>query len=347
MGCGTSTAAPAVAPVVASQQDGTIEDESILTVIRKMRSVDGQISLNGRSRDVTPKQLESIMAAIDLLDVKEYAGKFSQLSWNAIQESAATTLVMPSTIHQGNTTTCGPITCLEAMACFRPAMYARLVLAVYGRGQVIDASGRPWGATPDLKADLLASAPPPSIRSASVADWMVATAMSAELKDQDLFRDLLGHDDYLGGDAFGPDGRTVDFVRGLTTPWDIKKFLTELVGCTSIDRDLMYWVPRPSTTEKMKALTASGALAAGEVVLLCLISDTLWHLAEKRRDVEKADGWAIPEHWVRVRSVEESLAEYGVLEISLFSMGEVQERRVSHAGWQRICFEAVFGTLNG
>ena len=84
--------------------------------------------------------------------------------------------------------------------------------------------------------------------------------MIAELKDQSTIRDLLGHDDYLGGDARSPDGsKTVDFSRGLTCAWDVRKFLTELLGCSETDRGMAYWIPRPSLTERMISLTKSTA----------------------------------------------------------------------------------------
>lgn len=41
---------------------------------------------------------------------------------------------MPSTIHQGDTTTCGAVSVLEAMAMHRPMHYARFVLAIWKGG---------------------------------------------------------------------------------------------------------------------------------------------------------------------------------------------------------------------
>jgi len=143
---------------------------------------------------------EAVKAAIDVLDVKDVniKGKWPHIEWGAVQSAASTTLFRPSTIDQGGTTTCGAISVLEAMAYFRPALYSTLVLAVYRRGQVVDHEGRPWGDTPDLRPQLLEAEPPSSIPSTSIADWMVATSMIAELKDQSTIFDLLGHDDYLG-----------------------------------------------------------------------------------------------------------------------------------------------------
>ena len=90
------------------------------------------------------------------------------------------------------------------------------------------------GDTPDINPKLLASAPADSIEEDSVADWMVATSMIAELKDQDFFREQLGHADFLGQDAKGPDGeKTVDYERGLTTAWDVARMMRELLGCST------------------------------------------------------------------------------------------------------------------
>jgi len=100
---------------------------------------------------------------------------------------------------------------------------------------------------------------------------------------------------------------------------------------------MAYWVPRPSVTDKMIELTASGALERGEVVLLCLISDTQW------KDDYNSPGWANPEHWVRVRAVEATGDE---LHVSVFSFGGVQDRTLSKEDWGRIYFEALFGKLN-
>lgn len=70
--------------------------------------------------------------------------------------------------------------------------------------------------------------------------------MIAELKDQSLMYDMLGHDDYLGQDAIGPDGKqTVDFKKGLTAAWDVKKMMYELLGCKDVDR---YARRRPRTS---------------------------------------------------------------------------------------------------
>ena len=67
---------------------------------------------------------------------------------------------------------------LLALPVARPAVYARLVLAVY-RGRIAGHDGAGWGGSPDLNPDLLASHPAESVMvnsftALSVADWMVA-----------------------------------------------------------------------------------------------------------------------------------------------------------------------------
>jgi len=339
MGCGASTSNKKITLEKCEQQtDDKIEDEDILALLRD-RSLQPVIGV-GRTK-------EALKAALNLLDLKDdqVSGKWPQLAWQDLQESAVSSILKPSTIHQGDTTTCGAISVLEAMVYYRPSTYAQLVLAIYTAGQVRTHDGLPWGDTPDVRPELLAAAPPDSITGRSVADWMAASAMIAELKDQTWLRDMMGHDEYLGGDATGPDGKTVDHARGLMFAWDVRKMMKELLGCSEVERDRAYWMPFPSITDKMIALTASGALDRGETVLICLISNTLWKQAELSPNVEGADGWAVPEHWVRVRSVVDN--GYGdMLTVSVFSFGEVQSWAISKAGWQRIYFEALFGKLN-
>lgn len=79
-------------------------------------------------------------------------------------------------------------------------------------------------------------------------------------------------------------------------------------------------------------------------VLIVLISHTLWMKAQYAPSVEGEAGWAMPEHWVRVRSVVDEGG--GMLGVSVFSFGEVQSWSISKAGWQRVYFEALFGKLN-
>ena len=104
-----------------------------------------------------------------------------------------------------------------------------------------------------------------------------ATAAIAELKEQSVVDSALGHADFLGQDAVGPDGKqTVDFKRGLTSPWHIRDLLQGLLGAGKVRREMSYWSATP--TERMVELTASGALERGEYVVLGTICDTLWHI---------------------------------------------------------------------
>jgi len=286
-----------------------------------------------------------IKSAIDLFDLKpeDVAGKkWRQIEFDDVQHSAVITIMKPSTIHQGDTTTCGAICVLEAMAYFRPKLYSKLVLAVYLHGQIRTHDGHPWGDTPDLKPALLDASPPDSIDGRSVADWMVATSMIAELKDISTIRDLLDQDDYLGQDARSPDGsKTVDHARGLTFAWDVKKFMIDLLGCASVDRSTTYWLSSSSLTDRMIELTSSGALESGSNLVICLIDDTAWEAAEYTNPENVDRTW--PKHWVRVRSV---VQEYpGHLTIDVFSFGSVQTRSMTKNGWQRLYFETLIGTL--
>lgn len=283
-------------------------------------------------------------AAIDYIDddSKAVAGKWSALTWTSVQGSAVATLLMPSTIHQGGTTLCGAVTVLEAMAMHRPMLYARLVLAVWN-GRVETWDGKPWGDTPALKPELLAASPPDSITANSIADWMTATAMIAELKDQSFFRDLLGHDDYLGQDAHGPDGATIDHARGLTTAWDVSKFIRDLLGCASTRRELSYWAAREAPLNQVLDLTSTGALERGTDVVIMLISDTLWRDCEYYPAAADKPGWYTPQHWVRLRSIED--VGGGMLTVKVFSFGEVQSRELSRAGFGRLVFEFIFGSF--
>jgi len=64
--------------------------------------------------------------ALDLLDISSAAaaGRWTSmvLTWDEVQVPAGSTLLMPSTIYQGSTTTCGAICILETMATHRPAI---------------------------------------------------------------------------------------------------------------------------------------------------------------------------------------------------------------------------------
>ena len=106
----------------------------------------GKVTFQDRTRPVTEDQWKHVQNALSLLD-KEVAGKWPKLTWAEVQKSAATTLVMPSTIHQGKTTTCGAVSTLEAMASYHPEVYARLVLSVWADGRVVTCEGKPWGDT--------------------------------------------------------------------------------------------------------------------------------------------------------------------------------------------------------
>ena len=59
--------------------------------------------------------------------------------------------------------------------------------------------------------------------------------------------------------------------------------------------------------------------------------------------MEDAEGWASAEHWVRIRSVESTGGE--MLDVKLFSFGEVQQASLSRKAFGRIYFEVVFGTF--
>merc|ERR1711924_304551 len=199
----------------------------------------GKVTFRDRTRPVTEDQWKHTQNAISLLD-KDVSGKWTSLTWSEVQKSATTTLLMPSTVHQGKTTTCGSVSVIEAMASYHPEVYARLVLSIWADGRLITCEGKPWGDTPDINPRLLASKPADSIEEDSVADWMVAASMIAELKDQSFFRELLGHAEYLGQDARSPDGKkTVDYDRGLTTAWDVARMMRELIGC-STEREMCY-----------------------------------------------------------------------------------------------------------
>ena len=117
----------------------------------------------------------------------------------------------------------------------------------------------------------------------------------------------------------------------------------ELLGCAKTERCMAYWVARPSVTERMTELTGSGALERGETVVVCLISDTLWKLSDSAPTLADAP-MGQPEHWVRVRAVRD--VGGGMLDVAVFSFGEVQTRILSAGAWGRCYFEAIFAELN-
>ena len=346
----TTTTKPgkAVPQAALSTEPVEIKDTDLREMISSTTLRDGLLWFAGRSRPLDGAQLARVEAAIKIIDV-DAAGKWSAIKWSDVQRSAAATLLMPSTIHQGDTTLCGAVSVLEAMAMHRPMQYSKLVLAVWSEAKVIGARGQPWGDEPELNPALLASAPVKSIASASedhysIADWMVATAMIAELKDQSYFRDMLGHDEYLGQDATGPNGQTVDLERGLTSPWDVKKMLIELLGCGDVERYVSYWIARDAPIDKMLACTASGAFERGEVVCVAAIASWFWNAACKgEEDVTKIEGTAMADHFVRVRSVEDVGEQ--MLRVKVFSYGEVQQATVKRAGFARCLFDSCFGNL--
>jgi len=264
------------------------------------------------------------------------------LSWDEIQESATETMLLPSTMHDGDMMLCGSISVLETLASFRPALYAQLVLAVWRDAQVIDHTGKPWINTVSLNAELLEAKPETADSGCSVADWMVASAMIAGTKDLSVSEEELGHDGFFGPDAKGPDGKALTFPPGLTYGWDVEKMLLQLLGCTTTEREIAYWVPRPSITNRMIGLTDQGGLERGEAILLCLISDSTWKRSVSEV-IDHTPGHSEPSHWVRVHSVEDAGGDW--LNVSIFSFGEPQERMISRNGWSRIYFEAIFATL--
>mmetsp|Transcript_105580 Transcript_105580/g.192009 ORF Transcript_105580/g.192009 Transcript_105580/m.192009 type:complete len:339 (-) Transcript_105580:166-1182(-) len=308
-------------------------------------SIIGDKNLKVDQTICSPERLKSIQKALDLLDVT-CTGKWSQLSWNQIQESAKATLVNPASIHQGNTTICGGVTLIELMATFRPEMYSKLVLSVWKLGRVIDCAERPWGEKPDLNPDLMAASPAKSVGDPSVADWMLATSILAECREQDFFREKLGHDEFLGQDTWNPkDGRTVDFAAGLTMPWEMARLMKELLGCTEVNRELCYWIARESISTRMVESAQKGEIQRGETVVVLLISATLWSKAKADPTLDRAQNMmAIPEHWVRLHSIKN--IEGSNLEIAIFNMGKVEEHIMSKAAWGRVLFEAIFAKLN-
>ena len=134
-----------------------------------------------------------------------------------------------------------------------------------------------------------------------------------------------------GQDATGPNGQTVDLERGLTSPWDVKKMLIELLGCGDVERYVSYWIARDAPIDKMLACTASGAFERGEVVCVAAIASWFWNAACKgEEDVTKIEGTALADHFVRVRSVEDVGEQ--MLRVKVFSYGEVQQATVKRAG---------------
>eukprot|EP00326_Haptolina_ericina_P020205 CAMPEP_0181180098 /NCGR_PEP_ID=MMETSP1096-20121128/6614_1 /TAXON_ID=156174 ORGANISM="Chrysochromulina ericina, Strain CCMP281" /NCGR_SAMPLE_ID=MMETSP1096 /ASSEMBLY_ACC=CAM_ASM_000453 /LENGTH=128 /DNA_ID=CAMNT_0023268495 /DNA_START=266 /DNA_END=649 /DNA_ORIENTATION=- len=128
--------------------------------------------------------------------------------------------------------------------------------------------------------------------------------MISELKEQDFLRkEVLGHAEYLGQDAVGPDGKaTVDLARGLTNPWDVARVMRDLLGCTTTHRELSYWTPlNPAVLRRLLDLTRRGAFARGEMICLCCVSDAMLVRAVMKggKHVEAALVPGQPEHWVR------------------------------------------------
>ena len=352
--------------VFALDSSRALEAMELREIVAAAEHHDGVLRFMGQSRDLSIEGFEKVKAAIALLDISaDDAGGVwmsKALGWSTVQRSAASTLLMPTTIYQGGTTTCGATTVLEAMATHRPHVYARLVLACY-RGAIVMHDGTPWGERPALNPKLLEQAPAKSVSSSSWrrsnADWMVAVAVIAELKEQSAVFDR-AHADYLGQDAIGPDGKaTVDFKRGLTAPWDVARMMRELLGCSSVHRELSYWSSSERALRRLLELTASGSLARGEVVCVMTIWDRLWsssaarwaHDSEQSQQaVVDASVWRLglprPDHMVRVHSIEPVADLDDRYDIRVFSMGEVQQRRLCTVAFSRVCFECIFGTLD-
>ena len=83
----------------------------------------------GYTRSITIHTWNHLRYAISLLD-KEVTGKWTQLEWSSVQQSAALMILFPElAARQGNTTHCGAMSTLEGMASSHPELYARLVLS--------------------------------------------------------------------------------------------------------------------------------------------------------------------------------------------------------------------------
>ena len=176
-----------------------------------------------------------------------------------------------------------------------------------------------------------------------VANWMVATGMISELKEQSAIRSRLGHDDYRGQQAWTPEGkRTEDFQRGLTTGEDVAKMMRDFIGC-STKRELIHSASLQKPLEKILKLTVSGALERGEVVCIMNLSNRLWEIA-KTSDLDATNEIGLPDHWARLHGIVEN--DGGMLEVRATTTGSgVETRTMSTQSFRRLTFEFIFGTL--
>ena len=89
----------------------SLEDLDLRQIIASAEIGDGELAFMGQTRRLSEEGYARVKAAIDMLDLtaEEAAGQWTskRLTWDAVQRSAASTLLMPSTIYQGETTTCG------------------------------------------------------------------------------------------------------------------------------------------------------------------------------------------------------------------------------------------------
>lgn len=304
--------------------------------------------------------------ALEKLDVSESdaAGKWThpQVTWERVQASAGALLILPSEAHQGNTTLCGAYSLLDAWARFYPLSYAHLVRSVWA-GDIVDRLGHPWGGTQGgdeeapVDQELLKSGPASSVNANSVCQWMLATSILRGKRDRSALRNVLGHDNFLGKDAWGPDGKkTPDFNAGLTMPWEMKSLMETLLRCTDVNRELAYWVSADRIMQWCLQLVPM--LITGEVVCMLLISNTMLSKApdvdgnfKAERDIETLGENPAPEHWVRLHSIKrlgQDTADGGKrvhLQVYNPYLSDLESRYLTEKGFGRIVLEAIFGVF--
>jgi len=300
---------------------------------------DGEIDVGGRKRPMTEDKFAQIKDALRHIDHDGQGGRWTgaAVTWAAVQKAAAVSLLVPSTINQGETAICGATALIETMCDLRPHLFAQLVDAVW-RGEVTDAQGKHWGS---IHAGLLASDPPASVPTLSLTSWMIGTAVTAEDRERSFWRRMLGDDELTGQDAFGPDASLEEMRRGMTTPWEEAKMMREILGCTSIHREQSYWEANPEQIRRCLEHSSTGQLSRGEVVAIFLIDPNGWNKALHEDLAKEAKGSFKPGHFVRLESAKR--LEDGDLQITVFTFGVLSVRKLSDEAFSRFVFEVIFG----
>lgn len=160
---------------------------------------------------------DPVQEAMDRFRNSNVPGKWLFITKTDLLNDISRTISRPLYVNQGSTPLCGPAAIVYELVCKQPARYIDICKELYETGK-FKGKTKTFEPSSALKRSRLRSA-----NRISTADWM----LMATLRD-------------TANEVFDVTSDSNNFVMGISTPWEMKGWTSEVLGYGNVDWESTY-----------------------------------------------------------------------------------------------------------